>query len=78
MARFAIDIHDVSLDKIQIEARRSTNNTFWISIEFLGPEYQILTLFFRTEVDFLAMAEKLGVQVKQAASGQVPELTDGE
>lgn len=70
MARFAMDIHDVDLDKVSLIARRSRNGSFWISLEFNGPEYQILTLFFKTEADFLAMAKRLGVSPAEAANGE--------
>jgi hypothetical protein len=59
MATFAIDVHGVRMNELQVFAK-STKGTYWIVLEFAAG--QNITLFLATETDFRELAARFGVE----------------
>jgi hypothetical protein len=59
MATFAIDVHGVRMNELQVLAR-SSKGAYWIVLEFAAG--QNITLFLATETDFRELAARFGVE----------------
>jgi hypothetical protein len=60
MATFAIDVHGVRMNELQVFAKTHKNGSYWITLEFAAG--QNITLFLATETDFRELAARFGVE----------------
>jgi hypothetical protein len=72
MATFAIDVHGVRMNELQVFAK-SSKGAYWIVLEFAAG--QNITLFLATETDFRELAARFGVEPMASLE---PTTTDEE